>query len=443
MGDRHTGAGSNPSPADPPPPARDLCAFIDASPSPYHVAATVAAKLEAAGFGAASEARPLPGPGRHYVVRGGTLVAWSAPARPRRFRLLGAHTDSPNLRLKPRPERAQAGLGQVGVEVYGGVLLNSWLDRDLGLSGRVATRSGGHRLLAVDRPWFRIPQLAIHLDREVNERGLVLDRQKHLAPLWASTAVLEERAGGPPGGERGLRAAVAAELQTADYDIVAWDLMLHPVEPARLVGLAEEFVSAPRIDNQLSCWAGTCALIGARAVDDTAYVLALFDHEEVGSTSDRGAAGAFLASVLERVALGCGLDRAAYLTAVAGSICASVDCAHATHPNYADRHEPAHAVDLNGGPVLKLNSNVRYATESATAQPLIEACERAGVPYQWFVTRSDLPCGSTIGPLTAAALGLPTVDVGASQLAMHSARELCGAQDPSLLRAALAAFLEG
>ena len=172
-------------------------------------------------------------------------------------------------------------------------------------------------------------------------------------------------------------------------------------------------------------------------------MLVLFDHEEVGSTSDRGAAGAFLASVLERIALGCGLDRAAYLATLAGSLCASVDCAHATHPNYADRHEPGHPIALNGGPVLKVNSNLRYATEAVTSQPLVEACERAGVPHQWFVNRSDLPCGSTIGPLTAAALGLPTVDLGASQLAMHSARELCGSRDPALLAATLTAFFGG
>lgn len=433
-------------------PARDLCAFIDASPSPYHVVATVAARLEAAGFTAASEAGPLPGPGAHYLARGGSLVAWRAPERIDRFRLVGAHTDSPNLRIKPRPDLSRAGCRQLGVEVYGGVLLNSWLDRDLGLSGRVVTATGDVRLLRIDRPLLRIPQLAIHLDREVNEKGLVLNRQQHLAPLWALRG-----AGGADGAgdgdEAGFVEVIAKELGLAADDVVAWDVMVHPVEPSRLVGLDEELVSAPRIDNQLSCWAATTALagdapgtgdgdgIGGGERDGIARVVVLFDHEEVGSTSERGAAGGFLGSVLERVGAACGLDRAGYLGALAASICVSADGAHATNPNYADRHEPGHTIALDGGVVIKANANLRYATEAPTAAVVVAACREAGVPMQWFVNRTDLACGSTIGPLTAAALGIATVDVGAPQLAMHSARELCGSADPAYLAAMLRAYL--
>jgi aspartyl aminopeptidase len=435
--------------------ADDLCAFIAASPSPYHCVETVAGRLIAAGFSAPEDTTA--GPGCGIVVRGGTVVAWRAPQRPSAFRIVGAHTDSPNLRIKPQPDTGKAGFRQLGVEVYGGPLLNSWLDRDLGVCGRATVAASGagpagglgagpagrtdERLFRIDHPLLRIPQLAIHLDREINDKGLLLNKQQHLAPFWALGS-------GDPGAA-GFAAVVAETLGCAAGDVLAWDAMVHPLEPPRVVGLNDEFVSAPRIDNQLSCWAGTEALLRVAAGGDdvgpggVAQVLVLFDHEEVGSTSDRGADGAFLGSVLERVAAGSGLDRAAYLEALAASQCVSADCAHATNPNYADRHEPDHQISLNGGPVIKANANLRYATDAATAAVFVEACRRAGVPHQWFVNRTDLACGSTIGPLTAAALGIPTVDVGAPQLAMHSARELCGADDPAYLAAALESFWAG
>ncbi len=424
---------------------RSLLAFIDASPTPYHACATAAARLEAAGFRAVDQAGRLAGPGAWYLVRGGSLVAWLAPPTvdPERlsFRLVGAHTDSPNLRVKPNPEVTRAGLRQLGVEVYGGPLLNSWLDRDLGLAGRVGVlRDGRVELLLfdIDRPVLRVPQLAIHLDRDINDKGLLLNRQQHLAPFWATEAL---------GDAAGLVTVLAAEVGVEPADVVSWDAMVHPVEPSRLVGLTEEFVSAPRIDNQLSCWAATSALC-AHAGDDDADrdvvdVLVLFDHEEVGSTSDRGASGAFLSSVLERIAASCGVDRTGYLAAVAASSCVSSDCAHATNPNYVDRHEPQHQIALNAGPVLKVNSNLRYATDAGTAARFEAACRRADVPLQRFVNRTDLACGSTIGPLTAAALGIATVDVGAPQLAMHSARELCGSADPGYLARALYEYWRG
>ena len=420
---------------------RSLLRFIDASPTPDHACAEAARRLGSAGFRATDQAGSLAGPGAWYLVRGGSLVAWLAPERldgaTASFRLVGAHTDSPNLRIKPNAEVTRAGLRQLGVEVYGGPLLNSWLDRDLGLAGRVAlTGMDGAdgvevRTFRIDRPLLRIPQLAIHLDREVNDKGLVLNRQQHLAPFWA---------GEGPGDEASLVAVLGAEVGAAPEQVVSYDAVLFPIEPSRLVGLREEFVSAPRIDNQLSCWAGVEAL-AARAAEgpaaDRVDALVLFDHEEVGSTSDRGANGAFLGSVLERIAAGCGLDRPAFLGAVARSSCVSADCAHATNPNYVDRHEPQHQIALDGGPVLKVNSNLRYATDAATAASFAAACRRAGVPMQRFVNRTDLACGSTIGPLTAATLGIATVDVGAPQLAMHSARELCGARDPGFLALAL------
>jgi aspartyl aminopeptidase len=407
--------------------ARDLCSFIAASPSPFHAVDEAARRLRDAGFDetfAASDG---------FVRRGGSIVAWRRGAGPvEQFRVLGAHTDSPNLRIKPRADRRSAGFRQLGVEVYGGVLLNSWLDRDLGLSGRVSLRGEGgvgEALFRIDRPLLRIPQLAIHLDREVNERGLVLNRQQHMTPVW-----------GMDGGDD-FRTFVAMEIGVDPGAVFAWDAMCHDLAAPTLAGAGDEFVSAARVDNQLSCHAGITALVATSPPRrGVAVVVVLFDHEEVGSTTDRGAAGAFFGNVLERLAIVSGADRAAYLSAVERSICVSADCAHGTHPNYPERHEPDHWISLNGGPVIKVNTSARYATESTTAAAFVRACEQVGVSTQWFVTRSDLACGSTIGPLTAAQLGMATVDVGVAQLAMHSCRELCGSHDPAWFVAALGAF---
>ncbi|MGK2950414.1 MAG: M18 family aminopeptidase [Acidimicrobiales bacterium] len=421
---------------------RRMLDFIDASPSPFHACASAAARLEAAGFQRVDEVDPWPdGPGRRFLVRGGSLVAWATHDEQQAadgFRIIGAHTDSPNLRIKPHADTGRAGAQQLAVEVYGGALLNSWLDRDLGLSGRVVVRGATgpeERLLRVDRPLARVPQLAIHLDREIGSKGLLLNAQSHLSPLWAL--------GDPSPGA--FSAFVAEELGISPGDILAWDLMLHDLTPSTLLGRSEELVSAPRLDNLCSSWAGLEALLAA--VDAGGHplpqvpLLVLFDHEEIGSTSDRGAASALLATVTERVALGLGGDREDHLRALAASWCCSADMAHATHPNYADRHEPGHTITLDGGPVLKVNSNLRYASDAASAAPFVAACEQAGVPFQRYAHRSDLPCGSTIGPITAAQLGIRTFDVGAPQLAMHSARELCGALDPVRYAQAMAAFL--
>ena len=422
--------------------ARDLLAFIDASPSPFHACATAAQRLDGAGFTELREGDAWPsGPSHHYVRRGGSLVAWAtadghAPTTP--FRIIGAHTDSPNLRVKPKPDAGQAGYRQVAVEVYGGALLNSWLDRDLGLSGRVVVRAAGGpdaRLLRIDRPLLRVPQLAIHLDGDIREHGLRLNPQQHLSPVWGL--------GDPTPGA--FAALVAEAVGAGPDDLLGWDLMTHDLAPGTLAGADDELVSAPRLDNLCSSWAGLEALLGVTGrggADDAAVpVLVLFDHEEIGSTSERGAASSLLPTLLERISTGLGGSREDLFRALAGSMCASADMAHATHPNYADRHEPGHRIALNGGPVLKVNSNLRYASDGMSAAAFVLACEQAGVPYQRYAHRSDLPCGSTIGPITAAELGIATFDVGAPQLAMHSARELCGSSDPAHYAAMLAAFL--
>lgn len=419
-----------------------LASFIDACPTPYHVVAEVARRLDAVGFTALDEAdRWDDVAGDRYLVRGGTLIAWragGADALDGGIRLVGAHTDSPNLRLKPHPDTGRAGYRQVGVEVYGGALWNSWLDRDLGIAGRLVVDDpdagpDGLRtvLVHLDEPLLRIPQLAIHLDRGVNEHGLSLNAQQHLQPLWGLGAV-------HPGA---VLKRVAAAAGVAPASVTGFDLMCHDTAPSQLLGFDRAFLSAPRLDNQLSCWAGLEALLARPAGADGVAMLALFDHEEVGSASASGAAGAVLAAVVERVVHGLGGDRDDVRATLARSWCVSADGAHATNPNYADRHDPAHVVVPNAGPVLKHNANERYATDAASAALFRRCCARAGVPVQEFVMRSDLPCGSTIGPLTASMLGIRTVDVGAPQLAMHSARELCGADDPALLARALGAFL--
>jgi aspartyl aminopeptidase len=351
------------------------------------------------------------------------------------MRIVGAHTDSPNLRIKPRPDTGRAGYRQLGVEVYGGALLNSWLDRDLGLSGRVSVAgvdgSVDERLLLVDRPLLRIPQLAIHLDRDVNERGLQLNRQQHLVPVWGL--------GAPTDGE--FAAFLGDELDLgAGHRILAWDLMAHDLTPGTLLGSDAALLAAPRIDNLASCWAAIRALTSG-APESSLAVVCLYDHEEVGSQSATGADSSALVSVLERLVLAAGGDREAFHRALAGSWCASVDGAHATHPNYADRHEPNHQVRLGAGPVVKRNANERYATHADSEGRLRAVAATAGVPLQDFVVRSDLGCGSTIGPVTAARLGVPTVDLGIPMLSMHSARELCGTRDPALLVDLLRAWL--
>ena len=417
-----------------------LCRFIDDSPSPYHAVAAAAALLDDAGFREVDLGDALPGDaGGRYVRRGGSIIAWRQPAAAvRAFRLVGAHTDSPNLRIKPRPDRVSAGVRQLGVEVYGGVLLNSWLDRDLGLCGRVSVRtpSGPElRLVRVDEPLLRVPQLAIHLDREISTDGLKLNPQQHLVPMWDLD--------GDAGAGAAFTALLAERLDVAASDVLAWDVMAHDLTPSRRTGVGGVFVSAPRLDNLCSSFAGLRGLLAAGDETPSTPVVCLYDHEEVGSTSGTGADSALLTSVLERIALAAGGDRDGFHAALTRSLCVSADMAHATHPNYADRHEPDHHVSLNGGPVVKVNANQRYASDAESVGLLVQACEDEGIPTQRFVTRTDLPCGSTIGPVTAARLGIPTVDVGVAQLAMHSVRELCGADDPDWYERTMAAVLAG
>ncbi|MCX5332779.1 MULTISPECIES: M18 family aminopeptidase [unclassified Streptomyces] len=417
----------------------DLMSFLAASPSPYHAVANAAERLEKAGFRQVAETDAWDGTtGGKYVLRGGAIVAWYVPegAEPHTpFRIVGSHTDSPNLRVKPLPDAGAHGWRQVAVEIYGGPLLNSWLDRDLGLAGRLTLRDGSTRLVNVGRPLLRVPQLAVHLDRSVSTEGLKLDKQRHLQPIWGLgndiregdlIAFLEEENGLPAG------------------EVTGWDLMVHSVEPPAYLGRDKELVAGPRMDNLLSVHAEVAALSAVSAGSALSHipVLAAFDHEENGSQSDTGADGPLLGSVLERSVFARGGSYEDRARAFAGTVCLSSDTGHAIHPNYAERHDPTHHPRVNGGPILKVNVNNRYATDGSGRAVFAAACEKAGVPFQSFVSNNSMPCGTTIGPITAARHGIKTVDIGVAILSMHSARELCGTDDPHLLANALVAFLE-
>jgi aspartyl aminopeptidase len=388
------------------------------------------------GFTRVDEAAPwtdLPESG--YAVRDGAIIAWRLPAGPAAahapFRIAGAHTDSPCLRVKPRPDTGKVGWKQLAVEVYGGILNNTWLDRDLGIAGRVVDADGSMALVDVREPVARVPQLAVHLDREVNSGGLRLDPQQHLAPVWGVGASTD--------GEFAEWIGSAAGLETVP---TWWDLCLYDVQGAAVLGGDRSLLASGRLDNQLSCWAATRALLEAAPTDHTAVVV-FNDHEEVGSSSVSGAGGPFLQVVLERIVAARGGTADDLHRAIATSACVSADNAHAVHPNYVDRHEPGHRPIVNAGPAVKINANQRYATSAVTAALFRQACERADVPSQVFVSANNMPCGSTIGPITSTRLGIDTVDVGVPQLSMHSARELCGVDDPGHLAAALQAFLGG
>lgn len=403
----------------------DLRTFIDVSPSPYHAVHEAARRLAEAGFTELHERdRWSLAPGaQHYVVRdGGSIIAFrvgSAPLADAGAHLVGTHTDSPTFRVRPLSDVTRGGYRLVGVEPYGGMLAHTWMDRDLTAAGRVVLRDGSTQLVRLEGAPLRMPSLAIHLDRGVNE-GLTLDRQRHLVPVLGLDS------------EPDLMAALGF-----DGEVLAHDLVLTDTQPAGRTG--SNWIAAPRLDNLGSCHSALLALLDAPHARHT-QVWVANDHEEVGSGSAEGARGSFLEDVLVRLVAATGdTDPQAYRQALTRSVLVSADMAHALHPNYADKHEPQHTPELGGGPVLKHNANQAYATDATTEAWFAARAEAAEVPVQHFVTRADLPCGSTIGPLTATRLGIATVDVGSPMLAMHSCRELASADDVPLMVSALTA----
>lgn len=406
--------------------------FVTSSPTSYHAVAEMARQLVGAGFTQLDEATAWDEVrGAHFVVRDGALIAWLAAdgdASGAGFRIVGSHTDSPSFKLKPNPTTTSAGWQQAGMEVYGGGLNNSWLDRELGLAGRLATLDGQQHLVRTG-PIARIAQLAPHLDRSVND-NLHLDRQQHLMPFYSLDTSLDIE-------QYLCRIARIDPSELAHHDVYAF-----PTEAPAVFGADEEFFASSRMDNLTSVYASLRALLEAEPGDDVA-VLAAFDHEEVGSATRSGACGPFLEDVLVRVAAGLGQEGAAYRAMLARSSCISADAGHSVHPNYVHMHDPNNHPLVNGGPLLKINANQRYATDALGAALWKRACEAADVPTQPFVSNNDVPCGSTTGPLTATRLGILTVDVGVPLLSMHSARELCGVDDPWYLTRALGAHWAG
>jgi aspartyl aminopeptidase len=408
--------------------------FIQASPSSYHAVAEVARQLAGAGFVALSEVDAWDaGAGSFFVIRDGAIVAWhqsdgADPTTP--YRIVGSHTDSPGFKLKPQPTTASLGWLQAGVEVYGGPLFNSWLDRELEFAGRLAFRDGATALVRTG-PLLRFPQLAVHLDRGVNKDGLKLDPQRHLNPIV------------------GLGDALHAELvgdlaRLADRDgedVAGYDISVADTQPPAVFGLDDAFFAGGRLDNLSSVHASLAAFLALPASLSSTVVFAAFDHEEVGSDTRSGASGPLLSDILTRISAGTGATESDRLRAYASSWCLSADAGHAVHPNYPEKHDPVNRPVAGAGPILKINANQRYATDALGATEWARSCDAAGVEYQEFVSNNAVPCGSTIGPLTATRLGIRTFDVGIPLLSMHSARELAGASDPENLSKGISGFL--
>ncbi len=405
----------------------DLAAFVTASPSSYHAASEVARRLRAAGYDEQDESVRWDAGAKRFVVRDGAVVAWRVPEDVRDdagFRIVAAHTDSPGFKLKPEPASVAFGFGQAGMEVYGGPVLHTWLDREFGLAGRVVTKSGEQRLVSTP-PWLRIPQLAPHLDRSLND-NLHLDRQAHLLPVLSL-------------GPTDVLAAVAVHAGLAPDDIDGHDLFAAVAQPPEVIGVGGEFLASGRLDNLSSVHAGLVALTNSSPVRDVS-VLACFDHEELGSASRSGAAGPLLRTVLRRIAGSLGWDDDRWEAALARSFVVSADAGHSIHPNYPFLHDPTHHPVLGGGPLLKVNGNQRYTSDAPSSARWRRICRAAGIPTQTFVSNNAVPCGSTVGPFVASDIGAESVDVGVPLLSMHSARELAGVADQEWFARALGVF---
>lgn len=419
-----------------------LMRFLDASPTPFHAVATMAEALTAAGFTALDESETwsLTAGGRYFTTRNdSSIIAFTIgndSLVESGWRMLGAHTDSPCLKPKPQPELKNQGYWQLGVEVYGGVLLNPWFDRDLSLAGRVHYQNSGGELCSAlidfQRPVACIPSLAIHLDREAN-KSRSINPQTDIPPV-----LMQDRE-----GLGDFRALLRTELEKQGVSdcvqVLDYELSFYDCQGASEVGLEQDFICSARLDNLLSCYLGLEALVAAADAGQHS-VLVCNDHEEVGSVSAAGAQGPMLRDCLSRIADALGEGADTLPRALQRSSMISVDNAHGVHPNFADRHDASHGPKLNAGPVIKLNANQRYASNSETSALFRQLCEQENVPVQAFVVRSDMACGSTIGPITAAELGVRTLDIGLPTFAMHSIRETMGSRDADYLLKVATAF---
>lgn len=419
----------------------DLLEFLKNSPTPFHATANLAEELQQAGYILLDEALPwsLKSGEKYMVTRSQTsIIAFQLPARKpieTGLTMIGAHTDSPCLKLKPLPQQSSEDYYQTGVEVYGGVLMNPWFDRDLSLAGRVTYADKGNQvksiLVDLKRAVAVIPSLAIHLDREVNKQKSV-NAQLHLPPIWF------QHKNEPVEFRELLKKLIRKNRWASDVDkVLDFDLHYYDTQPPAVIGFNDEFIASARLDNLLSCYIGLKAILSAPKNAGT--LLVCNDHEEVGSQSACGADGPFLDNVLRRIAR----TEEDTQRLIHNSRMISVDNAHSVHPNYADKHDPHHKPLINNGPVIKINANQRYATNSETAGWLRNVCDSNKIPVQSIAVRADMACGTTIGPITASRVGVRTVDVGAPQLAMHSIRELAGVRDVELMYRMLSAAIAG
>lgn len=409
---------------------QDMLEFLRDSPTPFHATQNLAQRLTCAGFlrleeGASWQLEPGQ---RYFVTRNdSSIIAFiygTQPLLETGIRMVGAHTDSPCLKVKPRPELVRNGYAQLGVEVYGGVLLNPWFDRDLSMAGRVSFRdeAGNLRSSLIDfrEPIAVIPSLAIHLDRGVNDNRSI-NAQKDIVPIILQLAADELRS-------PDFRALLATQLR-AHYpeqsiaDVLDYEISLYDTQAPAIVGMQNDFIASARLDNLLSCYVGLRALL--EADNQVSSILVCTDHEEVGSASSCGAKGPMLQQFLERLLPN--VDER--VRVIDRSLMISADAAHGIHPNFSDRHDENHGPLLNRGPVIKVNANQRYATTSESSALFRLLCEQVDVPVQAFVARTDMGCGSTIGPVVASEVGVKTLDVGVPLFAMHSIRELVGSQD--------------
>jgi aspartyl aminopeptidase len=423
--------------------AQDLLNFIDASPSPWHAVNSVENRLIAQDFIQLHETQAwqLQTGNSYYVVRGGaSIIAFTlgqTPILESGFRMVGAHTDSPGLRLKPNAAYEGGGLVRIGVEVYGGPILATFTDRDLSIAGRVTVRSASGfetRLVKFDESLMRLPNLAIHMNREVNDKGLLLNKQTQLPLIFGESEVGIE-------ADKQFLTRIAQMLKVKTEEILTFELNVFDTQKGTFWGADHAFVANSQLDNLASCHAAMTALIGTKEPESTC-ICALFDHEEVGSESTAGASGSFLADIVNRITASQHLDEEARLRTLAQSFFVSADMAHAYHPNHPSAYEPCHHVLVNKGPVIKTNANQRYSTNAESAARFITLCESAGVPYQQYTHRTDLGCGSTIGPIVASNLGIASVDVGSPMWAMHSIRESAGVLDHSYMISVLSTLFK-
>ncbi len=418
----------------------DLLAFLQASPTPFHATREMANRLAKAGFIRLDEADSwvLEKNQKYFVTRyDGAIIAFTTGTGDmlkHGIRMVGAHTDSPALKVKPNPELTSQGYFQLAVEIYGGALLNPWFDRDLSMAGRVTWQDEQgqlqNTLVDFERAIATIPSLAIHLDREANQKRSI-NPQTDIPPVLCRV---------PADGAPDFRELLAAELKKQKLEpkaVLDYEIFFYDTQPPAMIGLQQEFIASARLDNLLSCFTGLQALIAAK---DSPYpcLLVCNDHEEVGSASTTGASGPFLRQVLDRLC-----DTSPELTrTLRNSMMISADNAHGVHPNFANKHDGNHGPLLNEGPVIKVNANQRYATSGETSALFRLLCQQEEVPVQAFVSRCDMGCGSTIGPLAATELGIRTLDVGLPTFGMHSIRELAGSEDAIYLARVLTRFYQ-